>query len=149
MGKYLEIAQKALKQQPQEYAQHCCTNEDQQLRDKYPTKLSAAHCELSEISEISPVSDNELKTALEDDWDEVSNDPAQLEVARQWVAEAKQVANGVIPERYTCTSNCKYCGPVLVVEGYPKNANNCPWCFNRIKGLPIPRTPHCEEKDDE
>ena len=84
-------------------------------------------------------SDAELKDALEDDWDEVSNDRAQLEVARMWVTEAKQVASGIIPKRYKQTSNCKYCGPVLVVEGYPKNANNCPWCFNRVKELPIPK----------
>jgi hypothetical protein len=83
--------------------------------------------------------DAELKEALEDDWDEVSNDPAQLEVARMWVTEAKQVANGIIPERYTQKSICKFCGPVFVVEGYPLKANNCPWCFNRIKELPIPR----------
>ncbi len=87
---------------------------------------------------VLDTSDEKLKEALEDDWDEVSNDPAQLEVARRWVTEAKQVANGIIPERYTQTSDCKYCGPVMVVEGYPLQANNCPWCMNRIKGLPIP-----------
>ncbi len=83
--------------------------------------------------------EDELKEALEDDWDEVSNDPAQLEVARLWVTEAKQVADGVIPARYTQTSDCKFCGPVLVCDGYPLKANNCPWCFNRIKGLSIPK----------
>ena len=85
------------------------------------------------------VIERELRDALGDDWDEASSDPAQLEVARLWVAEAKQVASGIIPARYTQTSDCKYCGPVLVREGYPKNANNCPWCFNRLKGLQIPK----------
>lgn len=87
---------------------------------------------------VTDSSDKELREVLGDDWDEVSNDPAQLEVARLWVTEAKQVADGIIPERYTQKSDCKYCGPVFVVEGYPLQANNCPWCFNRHKGLPIP-----------
>ena len=92
-----------------------------------------------ESLQLAAVTNDELKTDLEDDWDEVSNDPAQLEVARLWVTEAKQVAAGVIPERYTQTSNCKFCGPVLVCDGYPLKAKNCPWCFNRIKGLQIPK----------
>jgi len=83
-------------------------------------------------------SDKELREVLGDDWDEVSNDPAQLEAARFLVTEAKQVSNGVIPDRYTQKTECKFCGPVFVYEGYPQPANNCPWCFNRIKGLPIP-----------
>ena len=139
MGKYLRIAQKALSTQSNKIADEDCRTKNQSLKEHPQQSTHQTHCEKSELSEISPASNIELKTALEDDWYEVSNDPAQLEVARQWVAEAKQVANGVIPERYTCTSNCKFCGPVFVVEGYPKNANNCPWCFNRIKGLQIPK----------
>ena len=138
MGKYLEIAQKALKQQPRECVEHCRTAEDQQLMDEIPTKSKTTRCEISELSEISPVGDDELKAVLEDDWEEVSNDPAQLEVAGLWVIEAKQVANGIIPERYTQTSDCKFCGPVFVCEGYPLKANNCPWCLNRHAGRPIP-----------
>jgi len=143
MGKYLEIAQRALQEAPQECTEDRRTTENQ-LVTSYSSNLDAARVantdgERSDICEISPVGDEELKEVLEDDWREVLADPAQLEVARRWVTEAKQVANGIIPERYTQTSDCKFCGPVFVYEGYPQQANNCPWCFNRIKGLPIPK----------
>ncbi len=93
----------------------------------------------SEGFETQSVVDDELKKTLGDDWDEVSNDPAQLEAARFLVTEAKQVSNGIIPERYTQITDYKFCGPVFVYKGYPQPANNCPWCLNRHAGLPIPR----------
>lgn len=138
MGKYLEIAQRVLEQSPRDCVEDRRVNADQSLATESIGVGENRRREISEICEISPVGDDVLREALEDDWDEVSNDPAQLEVARLWVTEAKQVANGIIPEHYTQTSDCKYCGPVFVVEGYPLQANNCPWCFNRIKCLPIP-----------
>ena len=110
------------------------------LTDKTDKRASVSSVsDRSEGFETQVVEDNELRETLGDDWDEVSSNPAQLEAARFLVTEAKQVANGVIPERYTQITDCKYCGPVFVYEGYPQPANNCPWCFNRIKGLPIPK----------
>ena len=138
MGKYLEIAQRVLEQGSQDGVEDRRVNADQSLATESIGVGENRRREISEICEISPVGDDALREALEDDWDEVSNDPAQLEAARFLVAEAKQVSNGVIPDRYTQKTECKFCGPVFVYEGYPQPANNCPWCFNRIKGLPIP-----------
>ncbi len=88
----------------------------------------------------SEVSDQELREVLEDDLDKASNDPALLEAAMRWVTEAKQMERGVVPDAFTQTTDCKYCGPVYVPEGWPQpTTNNCPWCMNRLKGLPIPR----------
>ena len=110
------------------------------LTDKTDKRASVSSVsDRSEGFETQVADDDELKKTLGDDWDEVFNDAAQLEAARYLVTEAKQVANGIIPERYTQTTDCKFCGPVFVYEGYPQPANNCPWCFNRIKGLPIPK----------
>ena len=87
----------------------------------------------------SEVSDQELREVLEDDLDEASNDPALLEAAMRRVTEAKQMERGVVPDAFTQTTDCKYCGPVYVPEGWPQpTANNCHWCMNRLKGLPIP-----------
>ena len=45
---------------------------------------------------------------------------------------------GIVPDHYTAITKCKYCGPVPIFDGLPEKVNGCPWCFNRIKGLPIP-----------
>ena len=86
------------------------------------------------------VSDQELKEILENDWVKASNDAALLEIAKRSVIEAKQMERGVVPNAFTQTTDCKYCGPVYVPEGWPQPAtNNCPWCLNRLKGLSIPK----------
>ena len=92
-----------------------------------------------EISELNPESDSDLARLYGDDWNEVRNDPVQLEEARHYIRTAKQVVAGQIPEHFTETTQCKHCGPVRVWPGYPNPTNGCPWCMNRRKGLPIPR----------
>ena len=93
-----------------------------------------------DLKEPRPPTDHELREILEDDWDEAANDPALLEIAKRSVIEAKQMERGVVPNAFTQTTECKYCGPVYVPEGWPQPAtNNCPWCMNRLKGLSIPR----------
>lgn len=48
-------------------------------------------------------------------------------------------SRGIVPDHYSATTECKRCGPVPIFEGCPPEVNGCPWCLNRIKGLPIPR----------
>lgn len=140
MGKYLEIAQKALSKTPLSIAEDRCTTKDQPLKGDSDTPTPFTHCEISELSEISPVTDQEIKKSLEDDWEEVSNDPDQLEAARYLVATAKKIEAGIVPDGYTKVTNCKYCGPVFVYESFPQSeTQSCPWCRNRYKGLPIPK----------
>jgi len=85
------------------------------------------------------VTNRELKEILENDWREVSSDPAQLEAARYMVATAKKIEAGIVPEGYTEITHCKFCGPVFVYKGFPPETQSCPWCLNRRKGLPIPK----------
>ena len=136
MGKYLEIAQRALEQIPRDNTQDDCTTEDQLLTVDSMDSAESSRCEKRELSEISP---GKLKNLAGDDWEEISNDAAQLETFTRWVVQAKQMARGIVPAAFTQTTDCKFCGPVFVCEGYPQPANNCPWCMNRCKGLPIPR----------
>ena len=58
-------------------------------------------------------------------------------------------SRGIVPDHYSATTKCRRCGPVPIFEGCPPEVGGCPWCFNRLKGLPIPRAPLCEEYDDE
>ena len=132
MGKYLEIAQKALKEMPED----CCITEDQLLTTDLVDSAETSHCEKRELSEISP---GELKILAGDDWDEISNDPAQLEAMKHMVRTAKQIEAGQLPDHYTSTTTCKHCGPVPIWNGCPPEVLGCPWCFNRIKGLQIPK----------
>jgi len=87
----------------------------------------------------SEVSDQELREVLDDDWDEVSNDPAQFEAARYSLRTIQQIAAGQVPDSYSAKTICKHCGPVPIWEGCDPEVAGCPWCFNRIKGLPIPK----------
>ncbi len=46
---------------------------------------------------------------------------------------------GITPDHYTAITACIHCGPVPIFEGLPDTVQACPWCFNRIEGLPIPK----------
>ena len=95
------------------------------------------------------VSLDKIRKKAGDDWVEVSNDPAQLKAFADLLAVSEMRERGIVPDHYTATTECKHCGLVPIFEGCPSKINGCPWCFNRLKGLPIPRAPHCEENDDE
>jgi len=73
------------------------------------------------------------------DWEEIANDPAQLKAFAELLMIAKMRERGIVPDHYTATTECEHCGPVPIFEGLPEKIKGCPWCFNRIKGLPIPR----------
>ena len=72
------------------------------------------------------------------DWEEIAKDPKQLKAFCELLMIEDMRLKGVTPDHYTSTTTCKHCGPVPVWEGCPPEVNGCPWCFNRIKGLPIP-----------
>ncbi len=142
MGRYLEIADQALSE----------ITEDQSLTESEPKGDPPTHCELSELSEISPLvesvdkwskklreSPDELRRAYADDWKEVSADPAKLKSFAELVMIEDMRHRGIVPDHYTATTNCKHCGPVPIFEGCWPESDGCPWCFNRLKGLPMPK----------
>jgi len=83
--------------------------------------------------------DDEPREIVGDEWGGISSDPKQLEALRYTAQVVRQIRAGVRPEYWTANTECKHCGPVLIWEGCPPKLQGCPWCFNRIKGLPIPR----------
>ena len=84
------------------------------------------------------VSLDKIREKAGDDWMEVSKDPAQLKAFGDWVAVSDMRERGIVPDHYSATTECKRCGPVPIFEGLLNKILGCPWCFNRIKGLPIP-----------
>ena len=81
---------------------------------------------------------DELQRAAEGDWDEVSNDPAQLVAFADSLAIVQIRESGGVPDTYVSVTKCRKCGPVPIWPGCPPQVNGCPWCFNRLKGLPMP-----------
>ncbi len=109
-------------------------------------------CLVSRVKNEKPallVSLDKIREKAGDDWMEVSKDPAQLKAFADLVAISEMRERGIVPDHYSATTECRLCGPVPIFEGCPPEVGGCPWCFNRLKGLPIPRAPHCEEYDDE
>lgn len=46
---------------------------------------------------------------------------------------------GRIPAGWTSATVCRRCGPVHTWSDPVPLVDGCPWCFNRVGGLPIPR----------
>ncbi len=139
MGRYLEIADQALSE----------ITEDQSLTESEPKGDSPTHCELSELSEISPLvesvdqwskklreSPDELRRAAGDDWEEVSADIVGFADA---LAVNQIRESGAIPSSYTSETFCRKCDScVPFYEGVPE-IGSCSWCRNGQTPQPIPR----------
>ena len=91
----------------------------------------------------------ELSELLGADWDWIRQNPKILEACREAETVRRMREAGIVPSHYTESTVCGHCGRVPIVPGCPDKVLACPWCFNRLKGLPIPRAPHCEEHDNE
>jgi len=83
-------------------------------------------------------SPDELQRAAEDDWDEISNDPAQLVAFADSLAIVQIRESGGVPDHYNFVTNCRKCGDVPVYEGLPRAIEQCMWCMNGRTPPPIP-----------
>ena len=82
----------------------------------------------------------ELRKRAGSDWNDISGNPAQLKAFAELAMIEDMRKQGITPDHYTSKTECKHCGPVPIFEGCPPEVDGCPWCFNRIKGLPVPNT---------
>ncbi len=92
---------------------------------------------VSEAKEPRPAQ-SELQERAGPDWEEISADPEQLKAFAELVMIEDMRHRGIVPDHYTATTNCKHCGPVPIFEGNWPESDGCPWCFNRLQGLPMP-----------
>ncbi len=95
-------------------------------------------------SKESRSTQSELQERAESDWEEIAADPAKLKAFAELVMITDMRHRGIVPDHYTATTNCKHCGPVPIFEGNWPESDGCPWCFNRLQGLPMPK----EENDE-
>ena len=86
------------------------------------------------------VSLDKIREKAGNDWLEVANDPVQLRTFADLLVVEDMRHRAIVPEHYTATTECRHCGPVPIWDGCPPKVLGCPWCFNRLKGLPMPAT---------
>ena len=72
------------------------------------------------------------------DWVEVAADPRQLKAFCELLMIGDMRYRGIAPDHYTAFTTCRHCGPVPIFEGATDAVLGCPWCHNRIQGLPMP-----------
>ena len=72
-----------------------------------------------------------------------ANEPNLSDVERQALIRAIQTRRmrerGEVPPHYTEVTVCAHCGPVPIFPGVTERVLGCPWCFNRMRSLPIPK----------
>ncbi len=79
-----------------------------------------------------------LQREAGNDWDEIAADPAQLKAFAELLMIGEMREQGIAPDHYTSTTKCIHCGPVPIWDGCEPEVQGCPWCMNRLKGLPVP-----------
>ena len=84
----------------------------------------------------------EIEDRAGPDWGNVAADPEQLKAYADMLAITEMRERGIVPDHYTATTECQHCESVPIFEGVPAMVEGCPWCFNRIKALPIPSARH-------
>lgn len=57
------------------------------------------------------------------------------------LCDRSERASGRVPQGWTMRGHCVGCGPVWLLPGSIHTALSCPWCWNRIDGLPLPHPP--------
>ncbi len=102
-----------------------------------------AECPVQSVDALSRQlrrSRDELLRAAGDDWPELLTDPAKLIAFADLLAISQIRESGGIPDTYTGKTTCQNCGEVPIWQGCPPQVNGCPWCLNRLAGLPMPNS---------
>ena len=85
-------------------------------------------------------SPDELRREAGEDWDEVSNDPAQLVAFADSLAIVQIRESGRVPDTYTAITNCQTCASIVpIFEGCPPKVGACVWCMSGLTAPAIPR----------
>lgn len=82
-----------------------------------------------------------LKSFLGKDWDAYKNNPEALKLWADLLFTNNLMKQGQVPSNFTAITRCNSCGYVYVPSELTNGGSvlGCPWCWNRVKGLPIPK----------
>ena len=99
-------------------------------------KSSNAHNQISKNINIE-----KLKAFLGEDWDDYKDNPKALELWTDLLFKNHLIDQGKAPNNFTAVTYCNLCVYVYVPQSLANGGNvlGCPWCWNRVKGSPIPR----------
>ncbi len=81
----------------------------------------------------------DLKQSARLDWPEIQEDRATLVALARAIQIRRMRERGEVPPHYTSTTICQHCGPIPIFPGVGERVEGCPWCFNRVRGLSVPR----------
>ena len=75
-------------------------------------------------------------------WDALQRHPEILDGWKLAYQFGLERSAGIAPDHYTAVTVCDGCGAVPIWHGAPASVRGCPWCGNRLAGLPIPKPMH-------
>src|SRR3990172_3089475 len=90
---------------------------------------------------LKNISMEKLKSFLGNDWDNYKNNPELLELWTDLLFKNHLMEQGNLPNNFTATTWCNLCGYVYVPPELTNGGRvlGCPWCWNVVKKLPIPK----------
>ena len=82
-----------------------------------------------------------LKVFLGEDWNDYKDKPESLVLWTDLLLKNHLIEQGIAPDNFTAITYCNSCGYVYVPPALINGGKvlGCPWCWNRVKGLPIPK----------
>ena len=83
------------------------------------------------VRDVLRLARDEMDTLEQDD------DAVVLAYARALLSRADRQA-GHVPRKWCEVRHCAGCGPVWLWPTAPAHVIACPWCWNRVEGLPVP-----------
>lgn len=104
--------------------------------------------ELSNICEGIPLTVSELRNELSPEdveyWLQGEVSAANMSAFARSLVQRREMEKGLVPAHYTERASCAQCGEVWL--WFSGEVLGCPWCWNRIRGRPIPRPSISSEK---
>lgn len=90
---------------------------------------------------VHGVTFTDLRREAGDDWDSMLEDWPLMQAFARAIAERRMRDRGLVPPSWRATVECAQCGPVPHWAERPPRLLGCPWCWNRLRGLPMPPAP--------
>ena len=117
------------------------TNPQQQV-SQFPLFLASGENKNSNnsVKQTTEITE-QLQLFLGEDWDDYKDNPEALALWADLIFKKQLIEQGKAPDNFTATTWCNLCGYVYVPSALTNGGTvlACPWCWNRVKGLPIPK----------
>lgn len=84
---------------------------------------------------------NDINQVAGEDFEDIKNNPEAIKSIAILITDTNLRQHGMIPASYTVKAHCDGCGDVYLPSSLASDhiLAGCPWCFNRVNGIHIPR----------